>query len=135
MSPDVLVERLPYGRRTVEITIPRRDYLGTLAPRARSGGADPPTEVVRALEHPIGRGRLRDIARSKHTALIVVDDITRRAAAHIPLPPLLGELSASGLSADQVTLLVATGTHRDRTRDELEGLLGTSSPDGRVHRR
>ena len=40
------------------------------------------------------------------------------------LHPLLRELRAAGMGDDQILVLVATGTHRDNTREEFEGTLG-----------
>ena len=121
---ETVIERIPYGKGEMEIRIPRKNYLATLMPRYKPGVKDEAGEVRRALENPIGTRRLGEIARGRKTAVIVVNDITRSTATYKILPPLLEELKAAGVKEDRVTFLVATGTHRDNTREELEGMLG-----------
>ncbi|HSB78616.1 MAG TPA: nickel-dependent lactate racemase [Candidatus Methylomirabilis sp.] len=123
-ADDWHVERIPYGKQEVEIRIPTRNYLATLAPRYRPGLEDTPAAIRHALAHPIGSRRLRDIARGKQSAVIVVNDVTRPTASDKLLPPLLEELREAGLGNEQILFLVATGTHRDNTREELERMLG-----------
>jgi nickel-dependent lactate racemase len=117
-------ERVPYGRGEMEVRIPRGNYLATLMPRYKAGVKDEAGEVRRALENPIGTGRLKEIARGKKDAVIVVNDITRSTATYKLLPHLLEELKEAGLGENQIAFLVATGTHRDNTGEELEGMLG-----------
>jgi nickel-dependent lactate racemase len=118
------VERIPYGKKEIEVRIPRKNYLATLMPKYRPGAKDEAGAIRRALENPIGTPRLREIARGKKSAVIVVNDITRPTATYRLLPPLLEELRDAGIGDDQILFLVATGTHRDNTREELEGMLG-----------
>jgi nickel-dependent lactate racemase len=118
------VERIPYGKKEIEVRIPGKNYLATLMPKYRPGAKDEAGEIRRALENPIGTPRLCEIARGKKSAVIVVNDITRPTATYRLLPPLLEELRAAGIGDDQILFLVATGTHRDNTREELEGMLG-----------
>ncbi len=117
-------EKIPYGKREVEIKIPQANYLATLAPQFRPGIKDEAGEVRRALDNPIGTKRLIEIARGRKNAVIVVNDITRPTATYKLLPHLLRELKEAGMGEDQILFLVATGTHRDNTEEELEGMLG-----------
>ena len=48
--------------------------------------------------------------------------MTRPVPTATILPVLLGELSH--VPNDRITILVATGTHRSNSREELEGMLG-----------
>ena len=118
------VEKIPYGKQEIEVRIPRKNYLATLMPKYRPGAKDEAGEIRRALENPIGTPRLREIARGKKSVVIVVNDITRPTATYRLLPPLLEELREAGIGDNEVFFLVATGTHRDNTREELEGMLG-----------
>lgn len=118
------VQRLPYGKQEIEIKIPQENLLTMLAPRHRPGIEDETAEIRRALVNPIGAPRLAEIAQGKRNAVIVVNDITRPTATKKLLPSLLDELKRAGLEYAQILLLVATGTHRDNTREELESMLG-----------
>jgi len=123
-NTDWHIERIPYGTQEIEVRIPGKNYLATLMPRYRPGLQDEAGEIRKALANPIGTRRLSEIARGKRSAVIVVNDITRPTATGKLLPPLLEELQAAGIRDDQILFLVATGTHRDNTREELEGMLG-----------
>lgn len=118
------LELIPYGKQEIEVRIPTKNYRATLAPRYRPGLEDTPAAIRHALAHPIGSRRLREIAQGKKSAVIVVNDITRPTASDKLLPPLLAELEQAGIGSERILLLVATGTHRDNTREELERMLG-----------
>ena len=115
-------EMIPYGKKEIEVRIPGKNYLATLMPQYRPGVKDEAGEIRRALGNPIGTPRLGEIARGKKSVVIVVNDITRPTATYRLLPPLLEELRGAGIGDDQILFLVATGTHRDNTPEELEQL-------------
>ena len=123
-SKDWQLETIPYGKTEIDIRIPKKNHVATVMPRYRPGVQDEAGEVRKALANPIGTRRLGEIARGKQSAVIVVNDITRPTATYKLLPPLLEELQGAGIREDQILFLVATGTHRDNTREELEGMLG-----------
>ncbi len=118
------LEKIPYGRGEIEVKIPRKNHVATLMPHFKPGLKDETGEVKRALKNPIGTKRLKEIAKGRKNAVIVVNDITRPTATYKLLPPLIQELKDGGMKEDQIQLLVATGTHRDNTREELEAMLG-----------
>ncbi len=60
----------------------------------------------------------------KRTAAISVCDITRPAPSSVTLPPLLERLHRAGISVDGVTIMIATGLHRNASQDEIEIILG-----------
>lgn len=124
MAENYRIEKIPYGKKEIEVKIPKKNYLATLMPQYKMGLKDEAGEVKKALENPIGTKRLKEIARGKKNAAIVVNDITRSTATYKLLPHLLRELKEAGMGDDQVFFLVATGTHRDNTREEIEGMLG-----------
>src|SRR6185437_6243421 len=74
--------------------------------------------VRAALADPIGTPPLREIARGKRTATIVINDITRPCPTQLLLEEMLPELTAAGVREEDVTLLVATGNHRPNTPEE-----------------
>jgi nickel-dependent lactate racemase len=118
------IEKIPYGKGEMEVRIPRKNYVATLMPRFKPGLKDEAGAVRQALENPIGTPRLREMARGRKSAVIVVNDITRSTATYKLLPHLIQELKDGGMRENQVQILVATGTHRDNTPQELEGMLG-----------
>lgn len=82
--------------------------------------SDGPTDTIirKALENPIGSRMLRDEILGCSKVLILSDDYTRQTPMRIILPILLQELEAGGVQSNQVTILVASGTHRAMTVQE-----------------
>jgi nickel-dependent lactate racemase len=77
-----------------------------------------------ALDRPIGSRPLKTLASGKKTAAISVCDITRPAPNRLTLPPLLRRLHEAGIPEEGVTILIATGLHREATADEIKAILG-----------
>jgi nickel-dependent lactate racemase len=74
------------------------------------------------MRSPVGKPALREMVRPEHTVAISVCDVTRPMPSATVLPVLLRELSH--VPRDRIALLVATGTHRAVTAEELDGMLG-----------
>ena len=90
------VEKIPYGKGEMEVRIPGKNYVATLRPHFKPGLKDEAGAVKKALEKPIGTKRLKEIARGRKSAVIVVNDITRPTATYKLLPHLLQELQDGG---------------------------------------
>jgi nickel-dependent lactate racemase len=73
-------EKIPYGKGELEVKIPRKNYLAALMPHYKPGLKDEAGAIRQALGNPIGTRRLKEIARGKKSAVIVVNDITRPTA-------------------------------------------------------
>ena len=83
---------------------------------------DPHEALVAALRAPINRPPLRHIVRRGQKIAISVCDITRAQPRQAMLRALFQEMP--GINPEDVTILIATGTHRGNTHAELEGMLG-----------
>ncbi|MGI6694705.1 MAG: nickel-dependent lactate racemase [Christensenellales bacterium] len=110
------------GVQAVEVDV--RNLLGVLTPNAVEIGMTGEAEVIRALNHPIGTPRLRDIVKPGEKIAIVTSDITRPMPTHIVMPALLDELYMAGVKPQDITLVFALGSHRPHTRAEMEKLSG-----------
>jgi nickel-dependent lactate racemase len=85
--------------------------------------ADDPTGIVEeALRHPVDGKTLQAYAGA-HSVAIAVNDKTRPVPHEHLLPPLLAELLGAGISAEAITLIVATGTHAPMPTDEFQRIL------------
>jgi lactate racemase len=112
---------LAYGRTGLEVELP--DSAVVVAPKHCPATADPAGAVRTALRAPVAGPALRDIVRRGQSVAIAVCDGTRPQPRDIVVPALLDELSAS-VDLNDITVLVATGTHRANTPVELEAMLG-----------
>ncbi|MGM0465396.1 MAG: nickel-dependent lactate racemase [Acidobacteriota bacterium] len=115
---------LKYGEEEKEIFIPDKNYLGTLRPRQIPAVKNPEKEIERALRHPLGAPRLKELVSSKDAVVILVSDISRPSPSHIILPPVLKELKEAGVPSQKITLVFGLGIHRNQTEEEKKALLG-----------
>ena len=122
--PLVTRVEMPYGQDTVSFEIPTRNLVGIYAPNELPPVQDTAAEAVRALKHPIGGPPLPELARGAKRVVIVADDNTRLTPTHIIVPVLLDALSAAGVPDTAITVLIALGTHRKMTGEEIEHKFG-----------
>lgn len=118
--------RLDYGRSGLTIELPDDLDVTIVEPAKGVPVADPPAAVAAALAAPIGGRPLREMARGRKNAAVVISDKTRPVPYGIVLPPLLATLEAAGIAREQIEIIVATGLHRANTADEL---VAMTSPD------
>jgi nickel-dependent lactate racemase len=77
--------------------------------------------VADALRKPLDSPRLSDLARHSQKVIIVTCDKTRGVPSKITLPAILKEL---GRIKGEVTVLIATGLHRDETIHDVRERFG-----------
>ena len=122
--------QLNLGHIQFSVSVP--DDADVLSMRKTEPVRNPRLEIERALETPIAclplkelvRRRLREVPQAK--AVVVLSDNTRpvpyRGECGI-LMPVLEQIMEAGLSPDRIRLLIATGTHRKMSEQELEAML------------
>jgi len=90
--------------------------------------------VQSALRNPLGARPLRELAAHKRRILIVSDDVSRPTPVHEFVELVLDELHQAGASTEQIEFLMALGTHRAMTPEEITAKLGPKTASGyRVH--
>lgn len=114
--------KLPLGKGVIEAEVP--NVLKVAMPKEVKCVEDPRMEIRRAILNPIGSPRLKEIAKGKHSAAIVVNDITRPYPGGMMVEELVNELHLAGMCDNEIFLVVAYGTHRVETREELIGMFG-----------
>lgn len=132
-----------FGNSAQSVHIPDQNLLGVLTPNAVETELTGEAEVRRALNEPIGTAKLGSIVRPGARIAIITSDITRPMPTYKVMPPLLDELYAAGIRAEDITLVFALGSHRAHTEDERRHLAGDrafseircidSDPDDCVH--
>jgi nickel-dependent lactate racemase len=113
-----------FGRQGLAVTFPNGPKYEVIESRSASSLPDVDLALGRALDQPIGCEPLSVLASGKKTAAISVCDITRPAPNWLTLPPLLRRLHDAGIPVDGVTILIATGLHREATPGEINAILG-----------
>lgn len=113
--------RLPYGETFIDWTYgPCREIASRVDELAAGDGS---RLVEEALSAPIGAPPLRELAKGKKNAVLIISDHTRPVPSRDILPAMLREMRAENPEIE-ITLLVATGFHRATTEAELEKKLG-----------
>ena len=116
-----MIVKLAYGRDGLEVELPD-DRTTVIEPTYVPGLPDAEGAILTALRNPIGTRPLRQIVKPDQTVAISVCDITRPMPSKTLLPTLLGELRH--VPPENITILIATGTHRTNTDAELVDMLG-----------
>ena len=98
-----------YGDRPLELRYPSEWNVTTLWPETPPPLTD--EQIVASLEHPVGQAPLRELARGKTRPLVIVDDLTRPTPADRVMPFLLSQFADAGISAQDVTVVMGSGTH------------------------
>lgn len=122
--------QLRYGRGTLAANIPDTAATRVLRMNSLPALPDPVAALREALEHPADSPPLRELARGRSDAVIVISDVTRPFPNKLLLPPLLTCLESAGLARERITLLVATGLHRPNEGAELEEMVGAEIASG-----
>lgn len=95
-----------------------------------AGGPDIGDEGIRgALTNPIGAPPLRELAKGRRDAAIVIDDLSRPTPAYRILPRILEELAAGGIDEDRIVVIVATGAHHALRREDWVKKIGMDLTD------
>lgn len=110
--------RLAFGRDGLEIDVPAG--VDVLLPRARTPVADPGAALRAALTTPATARPLPELAPVGSTVAVSICDVTRPFPSRTVLPVLLDQLPGR-----YVRLVIATGSHRACTDQELEAMLGS----------
>jgi nickel-dependent lactate racemase len=113
---------LAYGRRGTSVEVP--DTAEVVAPVDLPALGDEAAAITEALRHPLAGPPLAEIAGRPGTVAVVFPDLTRPMPNRTVLPPVLAELARAGVPDERITLLCATGTHRQATAAEMEELVG-----------
>jgi lactate racemase len=116
--------RFAFGQHGLDVNLPDGPRYEVIESRSASPLPDVAAALDAALDRPIASKPLRELAAGKKTAAISVCDITRPAPNWLTLPPMLKRLHDAGIPVEGVTILIATGLHREATPSEIDHILG-----------
>jgi nickel-dependent lactate racemase len=120
---------LAYGSDGLHVEVPDD---ATVIVSAHAPPLEHASRALRAaLREPIGSPPLRSLVRPGQRVAISVCDITRAQPRQPMLEAIFSEL-AGIVAPEQATVIVATGTHRSNTPEELRTMLGELADRCRV---
>ncbi len=117
----VMRVRLDYGTEGLEVDLPD-ERVTIIEPIPRAAATDPHATLLSAMRAPLDRPPLGELVRTGQRVAISVCDITRAQPRRDMLRALFEEMPQ--VRPEDVTILIATGTHRINTPPELERMLG-----------
>ncbi len=122
---------LKYGSSQVSFSVPANWQVEEVVFRPHPPLNDPRASILAALRDPIGAPAIAGCVRPGDSVCILVNDSTRKARTELFMPILLDELNAAGVPDSDIFAVVATGSHRQATREDMVALVG-SGPAGRI---
>lgn len=123
--PDIVEIELPYGAGIRRCRVPRVHLAETLEPRKVEASLDEEaSRLCEALDRPIGTKRLEEMVCPDDQVALVIDDMSRPTPIRRILPVLLNRLGRAGVADEQITIVIALGTHRPMTSAEIEDRVG-----------
>ena len=114
-----------YAKGNLTLDLDDRYDVTVIAKNPMPVLADPKAAIIEAINNPVGGGVLDDLAGPGKTACILICDITRPVPNGLFLPILIKRMMDQGVTASDITVLVATGLHRPNEGPELEELVGS----------
>ena len=109
---------LPIGKRQEEVLLPEEHVIYDIHGNDVHVCPDIVAATREAIRNPICSKPLREIVRAGETVAIVISDITRLCGTSEFLPVIVDELNSVGVKDEDITVVVATGTHRGHTPEE-----------------
>ena len=116
-----MILNLDYGTTGLKVELPD-ERCTIIEPQDRPGAAHPIELLIDAIRTPVAGTALSELVQAGQQVGISVCDITRAQPRQLMLEALFSEMP--GIRPEDITLFIATGTHRANTQDELVAMLG-----------
>ena len=121
--------RLSFPYPEIEtLEVPEQNLLGIFSPSTLRVEKSEEDIIEEALSCPINSPPLSTVLKGCKNVLILVDDYTRSTPVKKISPFLIRELEKGGVKAEGIKILLALGTHRPMTAEEIEKKLGKDIP-------
>ena len=119
--------QFPYGKTHLEYDFEVVNVL-TSSIESYDPGKSAQALVEEAMHAPVDSACLQELAKDKENVVIIASDHTRPVPSKVILPPMLLAIREGNPNAD-ITILVATGCHRETTKEELVAKFGQNIVD------
>jgi len=106
------------------LDVPEKNLIGIFSPSTLKIKKSEEEIIEEAFSNPIGTDPLSRILKKCKRVLILADDYSRTTPVHKIFPRLMKEFESSGIKHDDVKILIALGTHRAMTNEEIKRKFG-----------
>ena len=112
------------------LDVPEQNLLGIFSPSIVQIVKSEKEIIEEGFSRPIGSHSLSQMLRGCKNVLILVDDYTRATTpVQKILPRLMSELENGGIKHSDIKIMIALGTHRPMTDEEIKRFLASSGID------
>ncbi len=111
-----------YGDRTVQLSFPPAWDVQVVDGQPQTALTD--DDIRARLRQPIGSPTLAELARTRRSVAIIIDDIMRPTPTARLLPLLVEELAAGGIARDAIRVVIGSGAHSEATPDDIRKKVG-----------
>jgi lactate racemase len=124
---DAVAVTFPYTHTSsFSMTLARANLGEVISPQEAPAAADVDAAIATALDNPMGKPPLEQAVQPGDRVLILSDDNTRPTPVHLVLPHVLERLQRAGVPDSRIQILIASGTHRLMTQEEIALKVGTA---------
>ena len=116
--------QVPYGKTYQEAEIEDSIPVQLIDPECAPVTESVDTLIEQALDHPIASEKLENIVTKQDMPLIIVNDQTRPGPNREMVEAIVRRLEKAGIPDTHMRIIIATGSHRAPTSEELDSLVG-----------
>ncbi len=113
-----------YGKGIQTVEVPDKNVIDVLMSNPMEHERRGAEAVRWALDHPIASKPLKELVKPGQKIVIVTSDISRPMPSFDALPDVLDDLYAAGCAKEDITVVLALGSHREHTDEEKKKLVG-----------
>lgn len=114
----MIIKKLKSLKREISVEIPEKNFLFFIEPENPKINGDE-KNIYKILQNPIGAEPLSKQIKAGMKIAILVDDLTRSTPQKKLLAPILEELGKIGIKDNDITIIIALGTHRYMEENEI----------------
>ncbi len=115
--------------RSLELSLPESCLVPKMEIKPAPGLTDVYQATLEAIRRPVGSEPLAERVAAGTRVLVTVPDKSRHTDIREVVRAVLDELESAGVSPDDITIMVALGTHRPMTGAEIKAKLGGAVVD------
>jgi len=115
---------IPFDGKPLDFEVPDVNLSQVLRPNPSTPIRDVDAAIEAALANPIGQPPIDQWVQPEDRVLLVSDDNTRMTPVDRMIPPLLRRLNRAGVPDRQIACIMALGTHRYMTAEEMQAKVG-----------
>jgi nickel-dependent lactate racemase len=115
---------IPFDGQPLSFEVPEANLAQVLRPNPSTPIHNLDAAIEAALSNPIGQAPIDQWVQPNDRVLLISDDNTRLTPVDRMIPPLLRRLNRSGVPDRQIACIMALGTHRYMTAEEMQAKVG-----------